>query len=42
MLVYLDEAAPGHQQSTDLVELQAMQPPEMQAKITENNLDDIK
>jgi len=32
MLVYLDEAAPRHQRSTDLVELQAMQPPEMQTQ----------
>lgn len=32
ILVYLDEAAPKHQQSSDLVELRAMQPPEVQAQ----------
>jgi hypothetical protein len=33
MIVCLDEAAPKHHLSTDLVELQAMQPPEMKAQI---------
>lgn len=36
MIVCLDEAAPKHHLSTDLVELQAMQPPEMKAQIQNN------
>lgn len=39
ILVCLDEAAPIHQLSSGLVELQAMQPPEMQAMVTETLFD---
>jgi hypothetical protein len=39
ILVCLGEAAPIHPLSSDLVELQAMQSPEMQAKITETLFD---
>lgn len=39
ILVCLDEAAPTHLLSSDLVELQATQQPEMKAKVTETLFD---